>query len=86
MLKAIKNKWFLYRKISRSQSLSFASKLACVDDKFSKPVVLCRGKNAAHNFIKIMLEEFGYSKKVIKNHFKKNLIMTEKKRRKCSIK
>ena len=59
-------------------SCSFAYKLICIDNKFSKPVVLCRGENAAYNFIKMMLEEFGYSKKVMKNHFKKNLIRNEK--------
>ena len=56
---------------------SFAYKLVCVDTKFSKPVVLYIGKNVAYNFIKMMLEEFGYHKKVMKKHFKKNLIMTE---------
>ena len=56
---------------------SFAYKLVCVDNKFSKPVVPYRGDNAAYNFIKMMLEEFGYCKKVMKKHFKKNLIKTE---------
>ena len=56
---------------------SFTYKLVCVDNKFSKPVVLYRGDNAAYTFIKMMLEEFGYCKKVMKKHFKKNLIKTE---------
>ena len=56
----------------------FAYKLVCVDNKFSKPVVLYRGENAAYSFIKTMLEEFGYCKKAIKKHFNKNAIMTEK--------
>ena len=30
---------------------SFAYKLVCVDDRFSKPIVLYRGKNAAYKFI-----------------------------------
>ena len=34
---------------------NFAYKLVCVDNKFSKPVVLYRGENAAYNFIKMML-------------------------------
>ena len=50
---------------------SFAYKLVCVYNKFSKPVVLYRSENAAYNFIKMMLEEFGFSKKVMKKHFKK---------------
>ena len=56
---------------------SFAYKLACVANKFSKPVVLYRDENAAYNFIKMMYEEFGYCKKVMKKHFKKSLVMTE---------
>ena len=56
---------------------SFAYKLVCVDDKFSKPIVLYRGKNATYKFIEAILEEYEYSKKVIKKHFNKNLIMTE---------
>ena len=33
-------------------------------DKFSKPVVLYRGKNAVYNFIKTIIEEFYYFKNV----------------------
>ena len=36
---------------------SFAYKVACIDNKFSKRVVLYRGKNAAYRFIKTILEE-----------------------------
>ena len=31
---------------------SFAYKLVCVDDKFSKPIVVFRGKNVTYEFIK----------------------------------
>ena len=56
---------------------SFAHKLVCIDNKFRKAVVLYTSENVAYNFIKMMLEDFGYSKKVMKKHFKKNLLMTE---------
>ena len=56
---------------------SFSYKLVFVDYKFSKPIVLYRGENAAYNFIEAILEEYEYCKKVMKKHFKKNLIMTE---------
>ena len=36
---------------------SFAYKLVCVDDGFSKPTVLYRGENAAYKIIKSILEE-----------------------------
>ena len=54
---------------------SFAWKLSCVDDKFSKPIVLYRGKNDAYKFIEAILEEYEYCKKVTKKGFKKNLII-----------
>ena len=36
-----------------------------------------RGENAAYEFIKAILKEYWYCKKVIKKHFNKNLIMNE---------
>ena len=54
----------------------FAYKVICVDDKFSKPVVLYRGKNAVNRFIEAIFEEYDYFKKVIKKHFNKILVMS----------
>ena len=54
---------------------SFAYRVVCVDDIFNKPTVLYRGKNA-YKFIKEILEEYDYCKKVIKKHFNKNLVMS----------
>ena len=56
---------------------SFAYKLVCIDDEFTKPIVVFRGKNAAYKFIEAILKEFEYCKKVMKKHFSKNLIMSE---------
>ena len=56
---------------------SFAYKVVCVDDKFSKSIVVFRGKNAAYELIKEILKEFEYCKKVMKKHFNKILIMSE---------
>ena len=54
---------------------SFAYKVDSVDDKFSKPVVLYRGKkNAINRFIEVIIEEYGYCKKRIKKHCNKNLV------------
>ena len=52
---------------------SFAYKLVCVDDEFTKPIVVFRGKNAAYEFIKAILKEFEYFKKVMKKHFNKKI-------------
>ena len=56
---------------------SFAYKLVCVDDRFSEPMVLYRGENAASKFIEAIYEAYEYYKKVMKKHFNKNLIITE---------
>ena len=55
---------------------SFAYKLVFIDDKFSKDVVLYRGKNAVFKFIQNILNEYSYCKNVMKRHFNKNLIMS----------
>ena len=57
---------------------SFSYKLACVDNKLSKPIVLYKGENAAYKFIEAILEEYEYCKRVMKKHLNKNLIITEK--------
>ena len=56
---------------------SFAYKVVCVDDRFTKPIVVYRGENAAYEFIKAILKEYKYCKKVMNKHFNKNLIMSE---------
>ena len=56
---------------------SFTYKLVCVDDKFSKPIAVCKGENAAYKFMEVILKEYEFYKKVMKIHFIKNLIMTE---------
>ena len=42
---------------------SFAYKVVCAGNKFSKKVVLYRGKNDDYKFIKAILEEYDYCKK-----------------------
>ena len=37
---------------------SYAYKVVCIDDRFSKPIVVFRGENAAYEFIKAILKEF----------------------------
>ena len=48
---------------------SFTYKVACVDNKFSKKVVLYRGKNAVYKFIEAILNEYDYCKKNDKKAF-----------------
>ena len=44
---------------------SFAYKVVCIDDRFSKPTVVFRGENAAYEFIKAIFKEHQYCKKVM---------------------
>ena len=48
-------------------------------DKFTKPILVFRGENAAYEFVKAILKEYQYCTKVMKKHFNKNLIMSEEK-------
>ena len=42
---------------------SYAYKTACIDDRFSKLIVIYRGENAAYEFTKAILKEYKYCKK-----------------------
>ena len=64
---------------------SFAYKVACVDNKFSKKVVLYRRKNAVYRFIDAILNEYDYCKKMIKKHFSKNLILPAEKEKRFQL-
>ena len=57
---------------------SYAYKVVCIDDKYNKSIVVYRGKNAAYEFIKSILQKHKYCKKIMKDQFNKNLVMTEK--------
>ena len=80
ILKSVKSKGFYTEKYQDHIPCSFSYKLVCVDNKFSKPTVVYRGENAAYRFIKAILEEYDYCKKVIKKDFNKNLIWLKKKK------
>ena len=45
---------------------SFAYKIVCINDRFTKPTIIYRGENAACEFIKAILEGHKYCKKIIK--------------------
>ena len=56
---------------------SFAYKVVFVDDRLTKPIVVDRGENVAYEFIKAILKEYKYCRKIMNKHFNKNLIMSE---------
>ena len=55
---------------------SFAYKVVCIGDRFSKPVVIYRRKKAVNKFIEAIVKENNYCKNVMKKHFNKILIMS----------
>ena len=55
---------------------SFAYKAIFVDNKFSKDIVIYKGKDAVHRFIEKILEEDDYCSKIMRQYFNKNLIMS----------
>ena len=48
----------------------------CVDDKFSKGVVMYRGKDAVFKFIQCIFKEYNYCRNMLKKPFNKDLVMT----------
>ena len=58
---------------------SFAYKLVCVDDKFTKPILVFRGENSDFKFIEAILKDYEHCKKAIKKQFKKKFDHEQKK-------
>ena len=64
------------KKYQAHDPCSFAYKLVCIDDEFTKLTVVFIGENAAYEFYQVILKEYQYCKKVIKKCFSQNLIMS----------
>ena len=57
----------------------YAYKLVCCyDDKFTKPIQVYRGENAAYKFLEVMLNEVDYCEETKKNHFNQPMTLTNK--------
>ena len=48
------------KKYQEHISCTFAYKVVCIDNRFSKPIVVFRGKHVASQFIKAILKEYEY--------------------------
>ena len=66
-------------------SYSFAYKVVCVDNRFSKKIVLYRGKNAVNKVIKSIPYEYNYCRRIMRKHFNKNLVMSAEENEKFEI-
>ena len=56
----------------------FAYQVVCIDDRFTKDIVIYRGKDCVNKFISMMLKEYEYCKNVMREYFNKNLMMSAK--------
>ena len=56
------------KKYHKHVPCSYAYKVICIDHRFSKSTIIYRGKNANNEFIKAVLEEYKYCRKVMKKH------------------
>ena len=54
----------------------FGYVVKCINDRFSKSVVVYRGKDCVKKFIVCILNEYKYCKKIYRDYFNKILIMT----------
>ena len=54
------------RKYQDHVPCSFAYKLVCIDDKFSKDFLFYRRKNAVYKFIQCIFQKYSYCRRVIK--------------------
>ena len=72
----INNDILYTRKYQDHIPCSFAYKVVCVDNKYSKKIVLYRGRNAVNKFIRLILNEHNYCRKITRKYFCKNLIMS----------
>ena len=55
---------------------SLAYKVICVDNKFSKDIVIHKGKVAIYKFIEKNLQKYDYCDEIMKKYFNKNLVMS----------
>ena len=62
------------RKYQNHIPCSFAYKVVCVDNKYSKKIVLYRGRNTVNKFIRLIHNEYNYCRKIMNKYFCKNLI------------
>ena len=62
-------------KISITYSFQFCYRVVCIDDKFSKPIVLFRGGNDVYKFIQAIHKEYHYYQQIIKRNLNKKLVL-----------
>ena len=72
-------KWFSIKNTIKYQEHipnSIGAKLVCIDDRFTLPSFILKGKNCINEFNGWVLKKYKWSQQIIKQHFDKKLIMT----------
>ena len=66
------------RKNTRPKNIprGFGYKVVCIDDKFTKDIVIYRVRDCVNKFIDANLNEYQYCRNVVEDRFNKNLIMS----------
>ena len=65
-------------KVLTQKNIKITSLVVLLTSLFVMNFLVFRGENIAFKFIEAILKEYKYCKKVMKKHFNKNLIMSEK--------
>ena len=68
---------FYTKKYHEHVPCSYAYEVFCIDDRFSKPIVVFRGKMLLMNLWKQFFKSISIVKKITKKHLNKNLVLTE---------
>ena len=55
---------------------SIGAKLVCIDDRFTLPSIIFKGKDCINKFITWVLDKQRWTKQITKQYFNKRLIMT----------
>ena len=63
-------------KYQEHQPNSIGAKLVCIDDRFTLPSIIFKGKDCINKFITWVLDKQKWTKQITKKHFMKTLIMT----------
>ena len=63
-------------KYQEHQPNSIAAKSVCIDDRFTLPSIIFKGKDCINKFITWVLDKQKWTKQITKKYFNKILIMT----------
>ena len=62
-------------KYQKHEPNSIGAKLVCIDDRFTLPSIIFKGKDCINEFITWVLDKQKWTKQIIKQYFNKRLIM-----------